>query len=129
MLRIIKSKKGFTLIELIVVLAVLGIIALISIPRYLTVQEKTRLHSDYATVASIAKSAELHYAKTNSSLDTIAYSALEATDVINENIKLQSKDYKTVTLDDDSVTINVVSGTGNVVEVYINGDKLYPPPE
>lgn len=37
-----KSKNGFTLIELIVVLSIFGIIALIAIPRFLTITENAR---------------------------------------------------------------------------------------
>ncbi|MBN2826870.1 MAG: type II secretion system protein [Tissierellales bacterium] len=57
----LKNKKGFTLIELIVVLAVLGIIAAIAIPRFLTVQAQARIDADYATAAGVAKAAELWY--------------------------------------------------------------------
>ncbi|SHI69102.1 MSHA pilin protein MshA [Dethiosulfatibacter aminovorans DSM 17477] len=57
----LKNKKGFTLIELIVVLAVLGIIALIAIPRFLSVQEQAKIDADYGTAAGIAKAAELYY--------------------------------------------------------------------
>jgi MSHA pilin protein MshA len=45
-----KSKKGFTLIELIIVIVILGLLAAIAIPRYIRVQSEARA----ATVKGIA---------------------------------------------------------------------------
>lgn len=121
-----KNRRGFTLIELIVVLAVLGIIALIAVPRYLVVQERSREESDYRTAASIAKAAELYYAKNNLNGTTVSYIALENTKVIDKDIRLQQKAYRDIILNDSTVDLFVTPGTGNVFEVHVNGDKLYP---
>jgi type IV pilus assembly protein PilA len=121
-----RNKKGFTLIELIVVLAVLGIISLIAVPRYLGMQEKSREEADYRTAASIAQAAELYYARNNMMSTTISYISLETTKLIDEDIKLQSKKYKNLILSDTNVEIKVKPGTGNVFEIHIIGNKLYP---
>jgi prepilin-type N-terminal cleavage/methylation domain-containing protein len=68
MLRIIsnlKNKRGFTLIELIVVLAVLAIILAIAIPRFVTIQDESRIKADVATAEQIIKAARLMEAKRN----------------------------------------------------------------
>jgi type IV pilus assembly protein PilA len=54
-----KNKKGFTLIELIVVLAILGVILAIAVPRYNGLQETARENADLATEELIIKSAQL----------------------------------------------------------------------
>ncbi len=68
MLRIIsnlKNKRGFTLIELIVVLAVLAIILAIAIPRFVTIQDESRIKADAATAEQIIKAARLMEARRN----------------------------------------------------------------
>ncbi len=61
----LKSRKGFTLIELIVVLAVLAIIMAIAVPRFIGVRNDAEFDSDEATLTSIAKLAELEYIREN----------------------------------------------------------------
>ena len=57
----LKNKRGFTLIELIVVLAVLAIIMAIAVPRFLGVQEQAKIDADKSTLGLIAKTAEFYY--------------------------------------------------------------------
>ena len=74
MLRIIsnlKNKRGFTLIELIVVLAVLAIILAIAIPRFVTIQDESRIKADAATAEQIIKAARLMEARRNDGNETI----------------------------------------------------------
>ena len=59
----LRSKKGFTLIELIVVLAVLAIIMAIAVPRFVGVQEEAKVESDRATLANIVKISEFYLVK------------------------------------------------------------------
>jgi type IV pilus assembly protein PilA len=55
-----KNKKGFTLIELIIVIALLGVIAAIAVPRYGGVLEQSRVSSDAITLEMVEKAAELY---------------------------------------------------------------------
>ena len=55
-----KNKKGFTLIELTVVLAILAIIAAILIPTFLLTTDRARLRGDIQTARIIQNAIELY---------------------------------------------------------------------
>jgi len=64
----LKSKEGFTLIELITVIVVLAIILGIGIPRYAKIQAQSEWDADVSTLKNLEKAAELYYARNSLTL-------------------------------------------------------------
>ncbi|WP_066500332.1 type II secretion system protein [Abyssisolibacter fermentans] len=59
----LKRRKGFTLIELIVVIAVLGILTAIAVPKYSTMKDKAREAVDMENIMNMQKAVDLYYAE------------------------------------------------------------------
>ena len=66
MKELIKGKKGFTLIELVIVIAILGILAGIAIPRFLDATATARGAKIVADLRTIDSAAVIYNAKTGS---------------------------------------------------------------
>ena len=128
----IRNEKGFTLVELIVVMAVLAVISAIAVPRFLGVQESAKVEADYATAAMLGKAAELYLAVDGNSVVTLN-DALTVADLQGElkttTIEFVSKDFK-----GHENTLDFTEGTnGEVIVKAQNGEvvelvQMYPRP-
>ncbi len=56
-----KNNRGFTLVELIIVIAILAIIMLIAIPNFSGIQQRMQVRADKATSAQIGKAVRIWY--------------------------------------------------------------------
>jgi len=77
----IKNKKGFTLIELMVVVAVIGILASIAYPAYTDSVTKTRRTAAQANLTELESYMERHFTENN----TYVGATIAASGIVNDN--------------------------------------------
>lgn len=115
----IRNSKGFTLIEIIAVLIILGILAAVAIPKFLSMQDEARVKIAEAGVAAVQSQLTLAYAKNK--LNT----AHGFSDANCQDAEL-SDQYDTVLCTGDvatSVLINVSVDEGQFATGYWNNPE------
>jgi len=71
-MKFFKNKKGFTLVELVVVIAILGILAGIAIPRFMDATASARGSKIVADMRTIESAESMNYAKNGNYVDLAA---------------------------------------------------------
>ena len=76
MLSMLKGKKGFTLIELMIVVAIIGILAAIAIPNFLKFQAKSKMSEAKTNLGAIYTGETSYFGEQNSygNFDSINWS-------------------------------------------------------
>ncbi len=80
-----KNRKGFTMVELIIVVAIIGIISALLVPAFGTMSTKARLTTDIATVKTLKRTADSYKAEQGT--------FPEATNLKDLNLELEKKGY------------------------------------
>lgn len=75
-----KNKLGFTLMEMLVTVLLIGILSAIGFPQYIRVVEKQRANEAVSTLSSIAKAEERYYAINDDYCNDYSYLDVELAD-------------------------------------------------
>ncbi len=67
-----KKKKGFTLVEIMIVVAIIGLIAAIAIPNYIGYMKRAKRGACVANMVTIAKAAEAYLVEQKIEADDLA---------------------------------------------------------
>ena len=66
-----KNKKGFTIVELVIVIAVIGILTAVMVPTIIHLVGKANKASDEALVSNLNKAVQLRYSETGKKPETM----------------------------------------------------------
>lgn len=108
-----KKRKGFTLIEMVIVITIIGILSSIAVTKYSKVQENAKKNADYATAANLATAAMISISDGNTSV---------------QPSNLESDGYIQFVPVSKSVKGNefIVTAQGDSVTVKIGTETFYP---
>ncbi|WP_418549646.1 type II secretion system protein [Phascolarctobacterium faecium] len=80
-----KNRKGFTLVELVVVIAILGILAGLAIPRFIGATETARGARVIADLRTVESALSMYYAKNGNFYDPATSTTLVTVDGLVKN--------------------------------------------
>lgn len=117
-----RNRKGFTLIELVVVVAIIGILAAIAIPRYMAAQERARESAHAANIATLKSAVNVAIAE-NGLPDSDDLPITWSADEEGEAPYLRDSYVEQWPTDpwnnDDEYTVTISVGTTGEVEVNV----------
>ncbi|WP_242825933.1 type II secretion system protein [Metaclostridioides mangenotii] len=112
-----RKKKGFTLVEMVIVITILGILTSIALVKYGKVQDNAKLNADYTNAANIATATSIAISDDKSIAENISVETLKEKGYLNTVPVPQSKV--------GSFTIKVLDN-GDDIAVFVDTEQFYP---
>ena len=112
---IMKKRRGFTLIELVIVVAILGVLSSIALVKFGDVEKNSKINADYVTANNIATAAKIAI-NSDVSEEEISIDYLVENNYLEGKPKVQSQKDK---------NFEVCKENGDI-KVKVDGQTFYP---
>lgn len=112
---IMKKRRGFTLIELVIVVAILGVLSSIALVKFGDVEKNSKINADYVTANNIATAAKLAI-NSDPSISDVSIDYLVENNYLEGKPKVQSQKDK---------NFKVCKENGDI-KVKVDGQTFYP---
>ena len=122
----LKNEKGFTLIEIIAVLVIMGILAAVAIPKFFDLQTKAREKAVYTAVSELKVRVNQHFAKQlldGKQIANITYTAASVDIDVGPEFEIKDWDPTTAPL---KITFKVNYPKGNVNAIDYSHEIIKP---
>ena len=123
-------QNGFTLIELIIVLAIMTILGAIAVPSFTNISDKTRLKADIQSAIAINEAKDLYEIETGKEITGAAETVvqeLHEKGYLNQEYKTQTNSSK-FSLDNGKIKVDISGCGSSIKDLYDNlgeNEKLY----
>ena len=116
------KKNGFTLVELIVVLAIMAAISAIAVPNFANIAEKSKLKTDIQSAKIIDNAKDLYESESNDPLGNTAediINNLYAKNYLKQKISPQTKE-ASWSLEDGIIKLKINTGIESINKNYLS---------
>lgn len=111
----IKRKKGFTLVEIMIVVVIIGLLAAMAIPAFNKVREQSRQKSMTNNLRQIASAGQQYILEEG--VTTASYASLVG-DYFADIATVNGEDYTVLTISEGGGTLTVTGGSTTVTYPY-----------